>query len=60
MLISLIKFCLDHSATHYFACSKAAGRWMFGDDTDFTVIHNAIEPDKFAFNEAKRKKFANS
>ena len=47
---------LKHSATHYFACSKAAGKWMFGDNTDFAVIHNAIEPDQFTFNEAKRKK----
>ena len=56
ILIKFNKVLLRSSATHYFACSKAAGRWMFGDDTDFTVIHNAIEPEKFAFNEAKRKK----
>lgn len=56
ILIKFNKVLLRSSATHYFACSYAAGRWMFGNDTDFTVIHNAIEPDKFAFNEAKRKK----
>ena len=56
ILIKFNKVLLRFSATHYFACSKVAGKWMFGDDTDFTVIHNAIEPDKFAFNEAKRKK----
>ena len=56
LLIGLNTFLLKHSATHYFACSEAAGKWMFGNKRKFTVIHNAIEPDKFAFNEEKRKK----
>lgn len=56
ILIKFNKVLLRSSATHYFACSQAAGKWMFGDDTVFTVIHNAIEPDKFAFNKAKREK----
>lgn len=29
-------------ATHLFACSKAAGRWMFHTD-DFTILPNAID-----------------
>jgi glycosyltransferase involved in cell wall biosynthesis len=56
LLVGFNTVLLKRSATHYFACSKAAGKWMFGDNVDFTVIHNAIEPDQFAFNEAKRKK----
>lgn len=55
LLIGFNTILLKHSATHYFACSKAAGKWMFGDNTDFAVIHNAIEPDKFTFYETKRK-----
>ena len=55
ILIKINKVLLRYSATHYFACSEAAGKWMFGDKQSFTVIHNAIEPDKFAFNESKRK-----
>ncbi|MBQ3366828.1 MAG: glycosyltransferase family 1 protein [Acidaminococcaceae bacterium] len=56
LLIRFNTVLLKHSATHYFACSQAAGRWMFGAEADFTVIHNAIEPDKFAFNDEKREK----
>ena len=55
LLIGFNTTLLKHSVTHYFACSKAAGKWMFGDNTDFAVIHNAIEPDRFTFNETKRK-----
>ena len=30
-----------------FACSRYAGKWLFGKNADFTVIPNAIELDKF-------------
>jgi glycosyltransferase involved in cell wall biosynthesis len=39
-----------------FACSKAAGDWMFGRDTKYEVINNAIDIDKFKFNQIKRDK----
>ena len=46
-------------ANHYFACSKLAADWMYGkklvDEGKVTIIHNAIDPDKFAFNPEKRK-----
>ena len=45
-------------ATHYFACSELAGRWLFGDKTfnkgEVTVINNAIELEKYKFNEQTR------
>lgn len=45
-------------ATHYFACSELAGRWLFGDKTfdkgEVTVINNAIELEKYKFNEEIR------
>lgn len=41
-------------ATHRMACSDVAGKWLFGDEP-FTVVRNAIEVDKFAFNEAERE-----
>lgn len=45
-------------ATHYFACSELAGRWLFGDKTfnkgQVTVINNAIELEKYRFNEQTR------
>lgn len=45
-------------ATHYFACSELAGRWLFGDKTfdegKVTVINNAIELERYKFNEQTR------
>lgn len=36
-------------ATHFFACSEAAGQWMFPGQK-VTVINNGIETEKFAFD----------
>ena len=41
--------------TARFACSRYAGKWLFGKNADFTVIPNAIELDKFRFNAETRK-----
>ena len=40
-------------ATYLFACSHAAGRWMFGN-RPFAVLYNAIDAEKYIFNEAIR------
>ena len=37
------------------ACSKKAGNWLFGENANFTIIHNAVEIDKFKYNENYRK-----
>ncbi len=60
---NLMKQTLKHfsklNATHYFACSEVAGRYLFGDKTynegKITIINNAIDLDKFKYDEAKRK-----
>ena len=36
--------------THRFACSKAAGKWMFGN-LDFTFVPNAIDTSEYLFEE---------
>lgn len=41
-------------ATDYFACSKDAGIWMFGKNAKFRVINNAVDVEKFKFNQVKR------
>lgn len=41
-------------ATHYFACSGMAGRFMFGK-RDYKVIKNAIELEKFKYSESVRR-----
>jgi glycosyltransferase involved in cell wall biosynthesis len=43
-------------ATEYFACSEKAGHFIFGNHIRFRVINNAIEVDKFVFNEMTRGK----
>ena len=45
-------------ATDLFACSELAGRWLFGnkafDNKQVTIINNAIDLDKFKYNEEIR------
>lgn len=47
-------------ATDYFACSEHAARWLFGSKTfeqgKVKIIHNAIDVDKFKYNEETRNK----
>ena len=47
-------------ATDYFACSELAGRYLFGnkafDQGEVKIIHNAIDVEKFKFDEVARKK----
>lgn len=49
-----------HYATDYFACSEVAGRYLFGnkafDQGEVKIIHNAIDVEKFKFDEVARKK----
>lgn len=46
-------------ANHDLACSRLAADWMYGENMvnkgKVTIIHNAIDLDKFAFNSEKRK-----
>ena len=49
----ILKKPLRKYATHYFACSELAGKWLFGNEK-VTVIHNAVDYDKFKFNQQKR------
>lgn len=55
---NILKNALIKNATDYFACSKLAGEWLFGDEitkaNKFKVIHNAVEYDKFKFNSEVR------
>ena len=47
-------------ANQYWACSELAAKWMYGEqavsDGKITVIPNAIDLKKFAFNQEKRDK----
>lgn len=56
-VFSLVHFCnrkkISRYATHLLACSDAAGKWMYQDNS-FQIIHNAVETDKFLFDKAAR------
>lgn len=47
-------------ATDYFACSELAGRWLFGNKAfeagKVYILNNAIDIDRFRFNEKTRDK----
>ncbi len=47
-----------HNATNYFACSDKAGRAMF-KNKKYYVVNNAINCEKYEFNEVYRKEIRN-
>ena len=63
MIGNLCKPLLKKYATDYFACAYLAGEWLFGKkavkDGKVKVIHNAVEYEKFKFNEEKRIEMRN-
>ena len=48
---------IKNIATDLLSCSVKAGEWMFGRNTFFNVINNAIDVDKYQFNEESRHKY---
>lgn len=50
------KTLLQYYATDYFACSKDAGRWLFGKNKTVTVIPNGVNVEKYAYNKEIRGK----
>lgn len=55
---NLVKAVLKTQANRYptnrFACSRYAGEWLFGKDSDFQIVYNAIDLDRFRFNAEAR------
>ena len=41
--------------SHFCACSKAAGDWMYGKNFNYTIFNNGINVDRFKFNPDIRK-----
>lgn len=50
-----LKKWIPRVATHGFACSTTAGKWMFGD-TSFYIIPNGFDTEQFKFDETVREK----
>lgn len=42
--------------THLCACTKYAGEWLFGKKADVKIIHNAIDIERFKYNESTRNR----
>lgn len=55
---SLYERPLKNTADYYFACSKSAGEWLFGNSVinsdKFEVLPNAIDVSEFVFDQDKR------
>lgn len=55
----LVKIIIRKVSNYYFACSKEAGIWLFGEklynQNKIKIIHNAIELDKYSFSDSKRQ-----
>ena len=56
----ILQFPLRYQADYYLACSKEAGEWLFGKkicrSKKFQTLNNAIDTNKYIFNEEGRKK----
>jgi len=52
--VTVARIGADHYATDGFACSEAAGKWMFRKRS-YTLIPNAIDAQKFCPDEQSRK-----
>lgn len=50
----ILKRFIPFVSTELFACGKEAGEWMF-DGKAFTVINNAIDAEKYVFNDSIRE-----
>lgn len=59
MLITIVKKCCMpftvKNATDYFACSKEAGKWLFGNNIDgkLIIINNGIDVEKYIYDRDK-------
>jgi len=49
--------CVRYFITHKLACSDKSGAVLFGKNSKFTIINNAIEIDKFKYNPITREEF---
>ena len=55
-LKQFFRFRINSVATNYMACGQEAGKFLFGINKEYTVIPNAIEAEKFYYNEEIREK----
>ena len=56
---SYSKFLINPNSSKKFACSKRAGEWLYGVNSDFKVINNGINSKEYKFNQDLREKVRN-
>ena len=64
MVKNLLQYPLRYQADYFFGCSKEAGEWLFGNKVvngdRFFVLNNAIDTDKFSFDQNIRDEYRKS
>ena len=55
LLDKVNRYALKDKSLVKLACGWKAGEWLFGKKSNFQVINNAIDAEKFKFNEKYRK-----
>lgn len=51
---SVMRLGINRNATKKLACSKEAGESLFGKKTEFEIVRNGIDTNKYSFNKQKR------
>jgi len=63
LIKELLKPFSKRYATHLFACSEKAGRWLYGDKAfnsgNVIIINNGIDFNKYKYDEGMRRKIRN-
>lgn len=59
MINEYVKKQIPKYATDMFACSQAAGEWLFGKNSKFEIVNNAIELERFQYNDKIRNYIRN-
>lgn len=54
--VNIFKKILRLVATDFWACSKSAAEYLYGNSSDYKVIRNAIDSKKFTFSIEEREK----
>lgn len=58
---NILQYPLRYQADYFFGCSRNAGEWLFGkkviNGDKFFILNNAIDADKFRFNEKIRESY---
>lgn len=48
---------INDSLTHKFSCGDKAGKWLFGENSSFQIMNNAVDAKAFSFNEVTRNEY---